>query len=90
MEEPWTLPISLRRPVMEVIASISMDHMAFLGDTLEKNCRTESRDHQALYKGSIRSSGTRSQESSGRKGEGTRSFPGIPGYGRSEGYSLRI
>ena len=26
----------IKTPVMEVIASISMDHMAFLGDTLEK------------------------------------------------------
>ena len=64
----------IKTPVMEVIASISMDHMAFLGDTLEKIAAQKPGSIQALYKGSIRSSGTRSQESSGRKGEGTRSY----------------
>ena len=47
----------IKTPVMEVIAPISMDHMAFLGDTPGGDRSAEGRDHQAAYKGGIRPSG---------------------------------
>lgn len=39
----------IKTTVLEVLASISMDHMGFLGDTLAEIRRVQSRYHQAGY-----------------------------------------
>ena len=72
----------IKTPVMEVITPISMDHMAFLGDTLEEIA--------AQKAGIIKPYTKVVSGPQGRKGKGARGFHGIPGYGRSKGYSLRV
>ncbi len=47
----------IETPLAAVIAPVSMDHTEFLGDTLTKNRRRESRDHQARRAGDLRRAG---------------------------------